>query len=72
MYITASMIAATPQAPLRVAMPMIYNANGNARIGTLRIEINPNDNTKLLISVKDQSDWVHDGLSIYIYKTNLA
>ena len=72
MYITASMIAATPQAPLRVAMPMIYNANGNARIATLRIELNSLDPTKLIISVKDQNDWVHDGLSIYIYKTNLA
>ena len=71
MYITSAMLAAINTAPLAVPIRMIYDALGHGRIATLRIDPDPNDNTKLILTIRDQNDYVMDALTIYIYKTNL-
>jgi len=70
LYISSTMLASSNQSPIRTPMVVVYDSQGNARIGTLGIQdIGGTAHFKLF---DNQGNPVYDNYTMYIFKTNLA
>lgn len=70
-YINSTMLESSNQSPIRVAMPVIYDAQGSSRIGTLGIKKTSNTTVEIKL-VDNQGSPVLDNYTLYIFKTKLA
>ena len=61
--INLAMLQASLTAPIRVPMAIIYDAQGQAKLGILRIEVVSSTNTNIQIRLND----VKNGFHLYVF-----
>lgn len=69
-YITQAMFGGSVQSPIRAPIAVIYDDQGRADVGFIRIEI-CNDYSSVRFKVANSSRHVYQGFNGYFYRTNI-